>query len=68
MLIWRILAAALAVVLIAVVVVDIGAERNRTERVLRYEKGTYLGPPDTGISEETREQIRLRGLMIGGAG
>lgn len=65
MLAWRIVAAVLTVVLLAVVAIDISAERKRPERVLWYEKGAYLGQPDTAISDETREQIRLRGRTAG---
>ncbi len=68
MLAWRIVAAVLTVVLLAVVAIDISAERQRPERVLWYEKGAYLGQPDTAISDETREQIRLRLRTSGRAG
>ena len=68
MLAWRIVAAVLTVVLLAVVAIDISAERQRPERVLWYEKGAYLGQPDTAISDETREQIRRRLRTSGRAG
>ena len=35
-------------------------------RILRYEKGVYLGPTDTQISEETREELRDRVRLQGG--
>ena len=34
-------------------------------RILRYEKGVYLGPTDTQISEETREALRARAKLQG---
>lgn len=58
---WRIIFAALAVVLAGAVVLDIAAEKQRQKRVLIYEKGTYLGRADTPLSEETRMEIRDRG-------
>jgi hypothetical protein len=60
MLAWRIFAVVLAAVLLAAVVVDIGIDRNREERVLLYDKGNYLGQPDTGIDDATRERVRQR--------
>ena len=39
----------------------LGACREEEQdRVLLYEKGTYLGPPDTQLTEETREALRAR--------
>ena len=35
-------------------------------RVLRYEKGTYLGQQDTGLSEQQLEELRARVRMQGG--
>ena len=29
-------------------------------RILRYEKGTYLGQADTGLTDEERDQLRAR--------
>ena len=59
MLILRIVAAALAVVLVAVLFVDASGRRG-PEPVLMYEKGVYLGQPDTEPSDETRAMIRAR--------
>ncbi len=67
MLAWRIVAAVLGVVLITVVAIDIIVVGDKAERVLWYEKGAYLGQPDTDISDEVREQIRRRGLTAGRA-
>lgn len=67
MLAWRIVAAVLGVVLIAVIAIDIIVVGDEAARVLWYEKGAYLGQPDTDISDEVREQIRRRGLTAGRA-
>ena len=60
MLILRIIAAALAVLLVGVMFVDPGAQRDASKPVLMYEKGVYLGKPDTAPSAETRDMIRAR--------
>lgn len=65
MLVWRVIAAALAVLLIGVVIVDLTAEPGASKRVLLYEKGTYLGKPDTGITDDMRAQIRMRASQAG---
>ncbi len=67
MLPWRIVAVALAGLLIAVIAIDLSIEGDEPNRILLYEKGIYLGPPDTGISDERRAQIRLRGRTAGSA-
>ncbi len=67
MLAWRIVGAVLAAVLIAVIAIDLSVEGDEPNRVLLYEKGIYLGQPDTGISDELRAQIRLRGRTAGSA-
>ncbi len=66
MLAWRIFAMVLAGLLIAVVAIDVGVENNRLGRVLLYDKGVYLGQPDTGIDDETRQRIRQRGRTAAG--
>ena len=35
-------------------------------RVLRYEKGTYLGQEDTGLTEQQRNELRARATLQGG--
>ena len=35
-------------------------------RILRYEKGTYLGPEDSELSDETRDTLRARTTLQGG--
>lgn len=35
-------------------------------RILRYEKGTYLGQSDTGLTDQQREQLRARMMLQGG--
>ena len=36
-------------------------------RVLRYEKGTYLGQKDTPLAEEDRDELRARTRMQQGS-
>jgi hypothetical protein len=60
MLILRIIAAALAVLLVGVMLVAPDARRDVAKPVLMYEKGVYLGKPDTAPSAETRDMIRAR--------
>ena len=35
-------------------------------RVLRYEKGTYLGQSDTPLSDAQRQELRSRASLQGG--
>ncbi len=35
-------------------------------RILRYEKGTYLGQSDSGLTEQQREELRARATLQGG--
>ena len=35
-------------------------------RILRYEKGTYLGPGDSELTEEQRRELRARATLQGG--
>lgn len=35
-------------------------------RILRYEKGTYLGPTDTELSDQQRDELRSRVRLQGG--
>lgn len=35
-------------------------------RILRYEKGTYLGPSDSELTETQREELRARTALQGG--
>lgn len=36
-------------------------------RILRYEKGTYLGKPDQELSEEDREELMQRARLQQGS-
>ncbi len=36
---------------------------NEQDRVLRYEKGTYLGEPDTPLSADARNELRARARL-----
>ena len=35
-------------------------------RILRYEKGTYLGQTDTGLTDAQRDELRARATLQGG--
>lgn len=35
-------------------------DENEQGRILRYEKGTYLGEPDTKLDQETLDSLRQR--------
>ncbi|GAB4393876.1 MAG: hypothetical protein Tsb0032_14910 [Kiloniellaceae bacterium] len=35
-------------------------------RILRYEKGTYLGEPDSQLTEQQRDELRARAALQGG--
>ena len=35
-------------------------------RILRYEKGTYLGQSDSELTDEQRQQLRARAMQQGG--
>lgn len=42
-------------------------DEDEQGRTLRYEKGTYLGPADTPLSEEKVEVLRRRATLQGGS-
>ena len=55
------------VVLIATVIIvawlaftSIMSEAKQEQPILRFQKGTYLGPTEAPLSERTREDLRLR--------
>ena len=51
----------------AVLLVGLAAcDEAEQGRILRYEKGTYLGPQDTKLPEETRDALRARTALQGG--
>ena len=35
-------------------------DENEQGRILRYEKGTYLGQPDTALTEDQLSELRSR--------
>ncbi|HEY9536128.1 MAG TPA: hypothetical protein VIS03_00940 [Kiloniellaceae bacterium] len=35
-------------------------------RILHYEKGTYMGETDTGLTDAQRQELRARGTLQGG--
>jgi len=41
-------------------------DEDEQGRILRYEKGTYLGKPDTALSEEQLDELRLRAKQQAG--
>jgi hypothetical protein len=56
----RRLVAALAGLLLSALALA-GCRVEEQGRVLRYEKGTYLGKPDTALTETQRNALRQRG-------
>lgn len=38
-------------------------DESEQGRILRYEKGTYLGPSDTGLTDAQREELRARTML-----
>jgi len=59
---WQVIAGAFGVLLVGLIVIDMSKELGAPQRVTEYEKGAYLGKPDTPVSEETLELLRQRGL------
>ena len=54
-------------VALAAAAVLLGAcDEAEQDRVLRYEKGTYLGPQDRALSAEEQGELRARTRMQGG--
>jgi hypothetical protein len=43
-----------------------GCDGSEQGRILHYEKGTYLGQVDSGLSEAQREELRARASLQGG--
>ena len=55
--------------LIAAVGLTLGlgaCDEQEQGRILRYEKGTYMGKPDTGLSAGQRDELRARTMLQGG--
>jgi hypothetical protein len=57
---WVVLALALSMTVLT------ACEENEQDRVLLYKKGTYLGPPDTALTEEQIDALRFRAALQGG--
>lgn len=55
-----------AAILCAGVVLS-GCEEDEQDRILRYEKGTYLGQEDQPLGQETLDELRNRTRSQGGA-
>jgi len=41
-------------------------DESEQGRILRYEKGTYLGKTDSELSDEQRDELRSRAMMQSG--
>jgi hypothetical protein len=41
-------------------------EEDEQDRILRYDKGTYLGPEDQPLEQETLDELRNRARNQGG--
>ena len=42
-------------------------DQDEQGRILTYEKGTYLGPPDTPLSDEQVNKLRQRAAQQAGS-
>ena len=42
-------------------------EESEQGRILRYEKGTYLGPTDPPLTQEQLDRLRYRTKLQGGS-
>ena len=42
-------------------------DENEQGRILRYEKGTYLGPEDPSLTQEQLDSLRYRAKLQGGS-
>ncbi len=42
-------------------------DQNEQGRILSYEKGTYLGKPDTALTEEQVDELRHRARQQAGS-
>lgn len=60
---WRVIAGALAVLLIGAATIDMARQAAAPKRVLLYEKGTYLGRHEAPIDPATRARLRQRSLV-----
>jgi len=40
-----------------------GCDEGEQGRILRYEKGVYLGKPDPGLTEQQVDELRQRARM-----
>ena len=41
-------------------------DESEQGRILHYEKGTYLGKTEPGLSDAQREELRARAMLQGG--
>lgn len=41
-------------------------DESEQGRILHYEKGTYMGKPDSQLTEEQRDELRARTSLQGG--
>ena len=61
---WTIRSSAIALAAALVLSLSLSAcDPNEQDRVMRYEKGTYLGEPDTPLSAEARDELRSRARL-----
>ncbi len=50
---------------VALVILLGACDESEQGRILRYEKGTYLGKPDTPLTDEQVEKLRQRANLQG---
>lgn len=58
--------AAVACCLLAAALALAGCREGEQGRVMRYQKGTYLGPTEAPLTNEVRDALRLRARLQGG--
>ncbi len=62
----RISPAAVACCLLAAALALAGCREGEQGRVMRYQKGAYLGPTEAPLTQEARDALRLRARQQGG--
>ncbi len=60
---WIITVLALSIAGLALAACD----ESEQDRILRYEKGTYLGPTDPPLTQEQLDSLRYRTSLQGGS-
>ena len=59
--------ALLVMPIVAALLLLAGCDEAEQGRILRYEKGTYLGEPDQQLDQETLDRLRQRARLQQGS-